>query len=731
MLPAAFRLFLAVLCMPAGSAVSAAPVGSGTAVSTATAGTASRIAYPTTRRAALVERHFGVEIVDPYRWLENDVRTDPQVRDWVSAQNAVTHAYLDRLPGRDILRARMQALYDHERHGVPRKAGNRYFYTRNSGLQNQSPLYVRDGLDGPERLLIDPNRFAADGATALAEWKPSEDGRYLLYAVQDGGTDWRTLRVMDVDSGRTLDDRVEWVKYSNLAWAHDGRGFFYSHFDPPAEGDRFQATNRNQRVSYHAIGTAQSADRTVYATPDRPRLNHSAEVSDDGRWLLIRSSEGTDERYELTLVPLHDGRWRPRRLVKGLENDWALIGNDGDRLYFRTDLAAPRGRIVTLDAGRPRRKPVEIVPQSGDTLSGASMIGNRIVLAYLADARTAALLVELDGRPVAPVPLPGIGTAAGFGGKAGDSETFFGFSSYTEPTVIYHYDTATNQARVWARPRVAFDPERFQTDQVFYPSKDGTLIPMFLVRRTDVAASGKPGPTLLYGYGGFNIPLTPGFSPTRLAWLEQGGTLAVANLRGGGEYGRAWHDAGRLANKQNVFDDFIAAAEYLRDKGVAGTGQIAIEGRSNGGLLVGAVVNQRPDLFAAALPAVGVMDMLRFDRFTAGRYWVDDYGHPDREEDFRNLLSYSPYHNIRDGRAYPAILVTTADTDDRVVPGHSFKYVAALQQAEIGDRPHLIRIETRAGHGSGKPTDKIIEEEADIYAFAAYWTGLEIREPSP
>jgi len=685
--------------------------------------------YPVTRRDDVVEKQFGIDVADPYRWLEADVRTDAAVRDWVTAENKVSASYLAALPGRDILAKRMKRLYDYARTGVPRKAGTRYFYTRNSGLQNQSPLYVREGLEGPERLLLDPNALAEDGATALAEWYPSEDGRHLLYAVQDGGTDWRILRVIDVDTGKTLDDRVEWVKYSGLSWGHDGRGFYYSAFDPPKDGDKFQATVTNQRVYYHALGTPQSSDPIVYATPDRPALGHTAEVTDDGRWLLVTSGEGTDERYALTLIPLTGDDRKPRLLVRDMKNDWAFVGSIGDDFWFRTDLKAPRGRIVRLNAASPRAKPVQVVAERADTLSGASMVGGRIVLAYLADARTVAQLVEQDGRPVGPVPLPGIGTAVGFARRPTDGEAFFSFSSYTDPSVIYRYDVATNRATLWSRPKLAFDPAAFETEQLFYASKDGTQVPLFLIRRKDVIVSGKPAPTILYGYGGFNIAQTPGFSATRLAWLEQGGAVAIANLRGGGEYGKAWHDAGRLANKQNVFDDFIAAAEFLNARGIAAKGQIAVEGRSNGGLLVGAVVNQRPDLFAAALPAVGVMDMLRFDRFTAGRYWVDDYGYPSKEADFRVLLSYSPYHNIRAGTDYPAILVTTADTDDRVVPGHSFKYTAALQSAAIGPKPHLIRIETRAGHGSGKPVDKTIAEFADMYAFAARWTGLVITDP--
>ncbi len=680
------------------------------------------LSYPETRREPVADSRFGIDVADPYRWLERDVRTAPEVADWVAAQNKATQAYLATLPGRAILRERIRALTNYARHGVPRAAGGRYFYAYNSGLQNQSPLYVRDRLDGEQRLLVDPNLLARDGATAIAEWEPSSDGRHLLYAVQDGGTDWRILRVIDVATGTLLDDRVEWVKYSALAWAADGSGFFYSAFDPPADGSKFQAPTTGQKVYFHRLGTPQAEDRLIYATPRRPKLGHSAQVTDDGRWLLVTSHVGTDERYELTLVRLDGGRMRPRKLVRGLEHDWQLVGNVGDRLYFRTDAGAPRGRLVTLDARRPGAAPAEIVAQRDATLVGASMVGRRIILAYLQNARTAAELVELDGSPAGDVPLPGEGTAAGFGGKAGNPETFFSFSDFVTPGTIYRYDTDKGTATLFARPPLVFDPADYLSEQIFYASKDGTQVPLFLIRRRDVAASGKPAPTLLYGYGGFNIALTPGFSAPRMAWLEQGGAVAIVNLRGGGEYGKAWHDAGRLFNKQNVFDDFIAAAEYLKARGIAG--RIAIEGRSNGGLLVGAVVNQRPDLFAAALPAVGVMDMLRFDQFTAGRYWTDDYGDPSREADFRNLLRYSPYHNIRDGVDYPAILVSTADTDDRVVPGHSFKYTAALQHARIGERPHLIRVETRAGHGSGKPTDKVIDEFADLYAFAAYWTGL-------
>ncbi len=685
------------------------------------------ITYPQTRRNDLVEEKFGTRVADPYRWLENDVRSDPAVASWVAAENELTDAYLATVQGRDILKGRMRKLMDYERYSVPRKAGGRYFYTRNSGLQNQSPLYVRADLNQPPRLLIDPNGLSADGATALAEWEPSPDGRHLAYAVQDGGSDWRTLHVLDVDSGRTLADRVDWVKFSRIEWDGSGQGFFYSRFPAPEKGRQYLSLDQDNAVWYHRLGTPQEADRLVYRTPEHPKWNHSAQVTDDGAWLVITTSEGTDPRYEIVTIDLADPKWKPRKLVSGMKQEWKLVGSIGSRMWFVTDLRAPRSRLVTLDAARRRAAPVEIVAQRGNTLAGASMIGRRIILAYMSNAQSVAEMVELDGRPVGPVSLPGIGTAAGFGGKAGDPETFFSFSGFTTPGSIYRFNTDTGKMELFAAPQLAFNPEDYIEEQLFYASKDGTKVPMFVVRKKALARTRTAAPTLLYGYGGFNISLLPGYSASRMAWLEQGGVIAVANLRGGGEFGREWHEAGRLANKQNVFDDFIAAAEYLIDNGYTGKDQLAIEGRSNGGLLVGAVVNQRPDLFAAALPAVGVMDMLRFDQFTAGRYWVDDYGYPDREEDFRNLLSYSPYHNIRDGVDYPAILVTTADTDDRVVPGHSFKYTAALQAAHLGGKPRLIRIETRAGHGSGKPTDKLIEEYADSYAFLARWTGLAVR----
>jgi prolyl oligopeptidase len=684
------------------------------------------ITYPATDRGDTVDEQFGVKVADPYRWLENDVRTDPKVAAWVAAENKVTDAYLATLPGRDVFKDRLRKLIDYERFGQPERKGGRYFYMHNSGLQNQAVLFVRDGVDGPGRVLMDPNGWSKDGATALGEWAPSEDGKKLVYAIQDGGTDWRTVKVLDVDTGKVLDDDVEWVKFSGLSWAKDGSGFYYSRFPAPPEGEKFQSTNENQAVYFHKLGTPQSADALIYATPDHPKWGHGASVTDDGKWLVIYTTEGTDNRNDVTVIDLTAPNPTPRKLFTGMANMWGLIGNQGGNFYWLTNKDAPRNKVVMTNLYARSAVPpeVEVVPQDKAVLDTASLIGGKLIGEYMVDVKSEVRRFALDGKPDGTVPLPGIGAAGGFGGEADNPETFFTFTSYTTPTTIYRYDVATGKASVWAQPKVAFDPSGYEVTQVFYPSKDKTTVPMFIVRKKGMTG---PAPTLLYAYGGFNISMTPAFSATRVAWLEQGGVLAVANIRGGGEYGKAWHDAGRLANKQNVFDDFIAAGEYLKAKGYTGKDQLAIQGGSNGGLLIGAVVNQRPDLFAAALPQVGVMDMLRFDRFTAGRYWVDDYGYPSKEADFKTLYAYSPYHNIRAGKPYPAILAATADTDDRVVPGHTFKYTAMLQSMDLGPKPRLVRIETRAGHGSGKPTDKIIDETAADWAFIARWTGLSVK----
>ncbi len=687
-----------------------------------------KLTYPQTTKGDVAEMHFGERVADPYRWLENDVRTDPAVAAWVEHQNRVTQAYLAELPQRGWFAQRIKALMDYERFGLPRKAGDYYFYMRNSGLQNQSQLFVRKGLGGEPRLLLDPNGWAKDGATALADWQPSDNGKLLAYSIQDGGSDWRTIRLLDVATGKVLPDEIQWAKFTGISWIGNS-GFLYSRFPEPEKGKEFQSLNTNQAVYFHKIGTLQSADQLVYATPDRPKLGHGAEVTHDGRWMVITSSQGTDSRYQVHVKRLRGGKWSaPETLIKGLEYDWRLIDGMGDTLYFITNKDAPRLKVVKVDLskGLSNAQFSDLVPEREDTLERAQIVGNRMILGYLKDAASRAEVLSLDGKPVREITLNAIGTAAGFGGKPGDPETFYTFSSFNQPGAIYRFDSNTGQSTVFAQPKLTFNPEDYQVEQQFYASKDGTRVPMFVVRKKSVVTEGKAVPTLLYGYGGFDVSLTPGFSAVRMAWLEAGGAFAMANLRGGGEYGKAWHDAGRLANKQNVFDDFIAAGEYLIAQGITPKGGLAVQGGSNGGLLVGAVVNQRPDLFAAGNAAVGVMDMLRFDQFTAGRYWVDDYGYPGKEADWRVLRAYSPYHNIRTGVDYPAMLVTTADTDDRVVPGHSFKYTAALQAANPGGKPHLIRIETRAGHGAGKPTDKVVAENSDILAFLAQWTGLPV-----
>jgi prolyl oligopeptidase len=682
--------------------------------------------YPATRREDAVDARHGLRIPDPWRWLENDVRQDSEVAAWVEQQNRLSGEYLAALPGRDAIRERLTTLWDYEKFGVPEQQGGRYFYRRNDGLQNQSVLFVQDGLEGAPRVLLDPNTWSADGATALDAALPSPDGKRLLYAVQDGGSDWRRLRVIDVDSGETLPDDISWVKFSDLAWASDGSGFYYARYPEPPKGEEFQSANYGHEIRFHRLGDPQSADRLVYSRPEQPTHGFGFRLSDDGRWLVINVWIGTDDVYEIVVQDLAEPGAAPRILIGGFEHDYALAGTEGSTLWFRTNRDAPRSRIVAIDAADPApERWREIVPESEATLVDARLLGGVLVADYLQDAHSAVRFFAPDGTARGELALPGLGSVSGFEGEQDELETFYAFSSFNQPTTIYRLDLASGQSSVFRRPETPFDPADYVVEQRFYTSKDGTRVPLFLARRKDVAGT-SPMPALLYGYGGFNIPMVPRFSVGTLAWMEMGGIYAVANLRGGGEYGKAWHDAGRRANKQNVFDDFIAAAEYLVAEGLSTPRQLAIQGGSNGGLLVGAVVNQRPDLFAAALPAVGVMDMLRFDAFTAGRFWTDDYGDPDEPADHAVLRAYSPYHNIHAAGRYPAILVTTADTDDRVVPGHSFKYTAALQAAEPGPAPRLIRIETRAGHGAGKPTDKLIAELADQWTFIAAHTGLTV-----
>jgi prolyl oligopeptidase len=677
------------------------------------------ISLPETRRSDVVEEHFGQRIADPYRWLENDARSDREVAAWMAAQDRTTRAYLATLPAREAFHARLTTLFDHERLTAPQQRGGRYFFTRNVGLANQAVLVMREGVDGRDRVLIDPNDWTEDGATALAEWSPSEDGTLVAFGVQASGSDWRTIRVLDVATGALLEDEIAWARFTTIAWAKDGSGFFYSRFPAPTDNTPSAAPMGGHAVHFHALGTAQVQDRVVHATPDQPHLVHIATVTEDGRHAAIFSSPGSGGSAP-TIVDLTRPGWPSRTLVSNFDHFWAVIGSIGTNMILATQQGAARSRIVTFDLAAAAPDFVELVPEQDNAVSDAVLLGGRLVVSYLVDAQTEVRRYRLDGTPDGAVALPGIGTAGAFRGRLSDNEAFFVFTSFNSPTTIHRYDVSANASTTWAKPDVTIDA-RIVVEQRFYASKDGTRVPMFVIRRADITG---PAPTMLHVYGGYGISVVPLYSPAILAWVERGGVVAVANIRGGGEYGKAWHDAGRLLAKQNSFDDVIAAGEYLKAEGIAAADGLAIQGSSNGGLIVGAVVNQRPDLFAAALPGVGVMDMLRFDRFTGGRLWVSEFGDPGNEADFRNLLSYSPYHTIRAGTAYPAILVTTADMDDRVVPAHSFKYVAALQAADPGGRPHLLRVDASAGHGAGKPTNRVIEEIADMWAFAARWTGL-------
>lgn len=688
----------------------------------APASKALALSYPDTRTVDVVDDYHGTEVVDPYRWLEQDVRESEAVAEWVAAQNRVTDAYLDTLEMREHFADRLAALWNYERFGLPVKRGQRYFFTRNDGLQNQSVLYVQDGLDGEPRVLIDPNTWSEDGTVSLAQWVPGPDGVHVAYGIQDGGSDWRTWRILEVESGERLDDELQWLKFTSVAWDEQGEGFYYSRYPAPDPEAKFQSLNLNQKLFHHHLGQDQSDDELVYERPDQPEWGFFSTVSDDGNYLVITIFHGTDNRYRVAWKDLREPDSPVNMLIDEFSHDYSFVGSQDSRFFFYTNDGAPKYRLVAIDLEAPDQRN-ELIGERDHVLRGVSHVGGHFVASYLEDARSAVRVHGPDGALVREVELPGIGSASGFGGKPDDPETFFGFSSFNRPPTLYRYDVATGESTIWQSADVDFDPDSYTVRQVFYSSRDGTRVPMFIAHRSDVQPDRRT-PTLLYGYGGFNISLTPSFSVPNLAWMEAGGVYAQANLRGGGEYGREWHQAGTKTRKQNVFDDFIAAVEYLIENSITSSDHLGIYGRSNGGLLVGAVTNQRPDLFAAALPAVGVMDMLRFDQFTAGRFWVDDYGSSSNPEEFEALYAYSPVHNVESGTRYPAVLVTTADTDDRVVPGHSFKYAAALQAANTGGAPTLIRIETRAGHGAGTPVQMLIDLYADQWAFLARHTEL-------
>lgn len=673
--------------------------------------------YPSTPRQELTETLHGTPVADPYRWLEDLNST--ATRHWIAEQNHITAAYLANLPHRDQIRQRLTALWNYERYGIPFQQGNRYFLTRNDGLQNQAVLYWLATLADEPKALLDPNTLSTDGTVALSDYALSEDGELLAYGLSAAGSDWMEWRVREVVSGQDRPDLVQWVKFSGAAWRHDNQGFFYSRYAAPTADDAYKGANYFHKLYYHHLGTEQAADQLIYERPDQKEWNFSGTVTDDGRYLIIHVTRGTFRQNGIFYQDLATPGRPVVELFNQFDASYTFVGNEGPYFYIRTDLDAPLGRVIVVDIREPATAAWhEIIPEATDTLRGVSLINRQLVTSYLHDAHSRIAVFDHEGELVRTVDLPGIGTVGGFAGHQQARATFYSFTSFTTPGAIYHYDLETGVSTLFRQPTLQFDPNEYETRQIVYPSKDGTQVPMFLCHKKGLTLNADT-PTYLYGYGGFDIPLTPAFAVNVLTWMEMGGLFAQPSLRGGGEFGKEWYQAGTLARKQNVFDDFIAAAEWLIANGYTSTPKLAIGGGSNGGLLVGACMTQRPDLFGACLPAVGVLDMLRFHKFTIGWAWVSDYGSPDDPEQFRWLYAYSPYHNLKPGTHYPPTLVTTGDHDDRVFPAHSFKFAAALQHAQAGAAPVLIRIETNAGHGAGKPTAKLIDEAADKWAFIA------------
>lgn len=680
--------------------------------------------YPETRKSDVVDNYHGTEVPDPYRWLEDDM--SEETASWVKAQNELTFSYLEKIPFRDAVRERMTEVWDYAKMGIPRQEGDLLFYQYNSGLQNQSIVYLREG-DGEARVFIDPNTFSEDGTSSLAMYEPSGDQQFVAYAISRGGSDWREIKVREVETGRDLEDHLYWVKFSGISWYKDG--FFYTRYEEPEQGDELMAENRNARVYYHRVGTSQEEDLLVYKDELHPDRGFGIAATEDEQYfimLVTESTSGNALAFKKAGLDNEPFAW----LDEDFDHNLIPIGNKDHMLYVLTDFQAPRYRLVGIDLNRPEQENwVDVIPQhETNVLESAVLSGNRIIATFLKDAYNVATVHDLEGAFLHEVSLPGIGSVEGFHARLGDSTAYYAFSSFNHPSTVFRYKTIENTSEEYFSPEVDFDNDAYETRQVFYTSKDGTKVPMFIVHKKGLRLNGKT-PTLLYGYGGFNVTYSPSFSTTRAVWLEQGCIFALANIRGGGEYGEEWHRAGMVLNKQNVFDDFIAAAEYLIDEGYTSSEKLAIYGGSNGGLLIGAVVNQRPELFAAAVPFVGVMDMLRFHKFTIGRYWTVDYGSSDDPEQFEYLLSYSPLHNISADKDYPAILVATGDHDDRVVPAHSFKYAATLQEKYTGPNPVMIRINTDAGHGAGKPTDMMIAEYSDVWSFI--WYNLEYTPRYP
>lgn len=688
--------------------------------------------YPAAERGSVVDNYHGTSVADPYRWLEE--LDSPSTQSWVAAQNKITDSLLTRLPWRAKLKARLTELWNYPRIGLPNKVGGRVFYSRNSGLQNQAVFYVQEAKATEPRVLIDPNMLAADGTVALTTTAVSRDGKWVAYGTAAAGSDWNEFRVRSVETGKDIEDVIKWVKFSSIAWTNDHAGFFYSRYPAPqiVEGTAKTFSKlEHQQLYYHRLGTSQERDVLIHAVPDQPQWFVGGGTTEDGRWLEISIRRGSSSENLLRVIDLGDPR-APKldapvlTLADKFEAKFDVIGSDGAHLFVLTNLDAPRNRLIKIDTKAPARSNWQtLIPESKDVIESVDLIGGKFVVRVMRDASSRLLVYARDGRALGGIDLPGIGTVAGVSGRDEETELFYSFSSFTTPTTNYRYDLKAAQGGVFQAPQVAFDPAKYETKQIFYASKDGTKIPMFITHKKGLKLDGT-APTLLYAYGGFNISLTPTFSVANLAWLEQGGIYALPNLRGGGEYGKDWHQAGTKERKQNVFDDYIAAAEWLTANHYTAPAHLVLSGGSNGGLLVAAVINQRPDLCRVAWPAVGVMDMLRFHKFTVGFAWTSDYGSSDTPEGFRYLSAYSPLHTVKNGGRYPAVLVTTADHDDRVHPGHSFKYTAAMQAGVAPDAgPVLVRIETKAGHGAGKPTTKIIDEAADKIAFALHFLGLD------
>lgn len=678
-----------------------------------------KLEYPMTRKDSVSDDYFGHKVDDPYRWLEDD--NSEETKAWVVAQNAVTDSFLSKIPYRKAIGERLTKLWDYPKISAPSRKAGYFFVYKNDGLQNQSVLYIKESLDGEEKVLLDPNKLSEDGTVSLSAVSVSEDGKYLGYGVSRGGSDWSEFFIKDIASDKLLDDHIQWVKFSGMAWFKDG--FFYSRYPEPAAGDALKGVNENSKIYYHKIGTAQSEDKLVYEDLQHPRWGFGTGVTDDMKYLVIAVTESTSGNALYIKDISTCGK--VQKIVENFENDYSVIDHVDGKLLVHTNAGAPKYRLISIDPANPSPENwKDIIPEKEGVLRSVSLVGGKMFANYMKDAHSKVEVYNPDGTYLYDVEFPILGSVGGFGGEKDHTYTFYTITSFTTPSIVYKYDVATNKSEVYQKTEVDFDAEAYETKQVFYTSKDGTKVPMFITYKKGIKMDGN-NPTLLYGYGGFNVSLTPSFSTSRLVWMEQGGIYAQMNLRGGGEYGEEWHKAGTIMNKQNVFDDCIAAAEYLIANKYTSASKLALQGGSNGGLLVGAVVNQRPDLFRVALPAVGVMDMLRYHKFTIGRYWATDYGtSEDSEEMFKYLMTYSPVHTVKANTEYPAVLVTTADHDDRVVPAHSFKYISALQDTYKGNSPVIIRIESKAGHGAGKPTSKIIEEHADIYSFMFYNMGV-------